>query len=100
MGYYKISRHFKWALSQVFDELGYDHVIIVEGKCVGIGQREVLIFTHYTLDDIIVAPDFYMYFSALWRLLNTDSSIMCISAYADNGKDNGRVRYFNPQQNG
>lgn len=38
MGYYKISRHYKWALGQAFDHLGYDTVLIVEddldiGKC-------------------------------------------------------------------
>ena len=30
MGYYKISRHYKWALGQMFDQLGYDSVLIVE----------------------------------------------------------------------
>ena len=30
MGYYKISRHYKWALGQVFDKLGYESVIVVE----------------------------------------------------------------------
>ena len=30
MGYYKISRHYKWALGQAFDHLSYDTVIIVE----------------------------------------------------------------------
>lgn len=30
MGYYKISRHFKWALGQAFDVLNYETVIIVE----------------------------------------------------------------------
>jgi alpha-1,3-mannosyl-glycoprotein beta-1,2-N-acetylglucosaminyltransferase len=30
MGYYKISRHFKWALGQMFDQMGYDTVLIVE----------------------------------------------------------------------
>ena len=40
MGYYKISRHYKWALGQAFDRLGYDTVLIVEddldiGKCLG-----------------------------------------------------------------
>ena len=30
MGYYKISRHYKWALGQAFDRLSYDTVIIVE----------------------------------------------------------------------
>lgn len=29
-GYYKISRHYKWGLSEVFS-YGYDFVIIVEG---------------------------------------------------------------------
>ena len=32
LGYYKISRHYKWALSQVFDQLQFKYVIIVEGK--------------------------------------------------------------------
>lgn len=31
-GYYKISRHFKWALNQMFNTLEYAAVIIVEGK--------------------------------------------------------------------
>ena len=31
LGYYKISRHYKWALNQVFHKLNYDAVIIVEG---------------------------------------------------------------------
>lgn len=30
MGYYKISRHYKWALGQAFDTMGYDTVLIVE----------------------------------------------------------------------
>lgn len=29
-GYYKISRHFKWALGQMFDQIGYETVLIVE----------------------------------------------------------------------
>ena len=31
-GYYKISRHYRWALSQVFDEMDYQYVLIVEGE--------------------------------------------------------------------
>ena len=31
-GYFKISRHYKWALTQIFDEMGYENVIIVEGR--------------------------------------------------------------------
>ena len=30
-GYYKIARHYKWALNQIFHRLKYDAVIIVEG---------------------------------------------------------------------
>jgi alpha-1,3-mannosyl-glycoprotein beta-1,2-N-acetylglucosaminyltransferase len=30
-GYYKISRHYRWALGQVFDDMGYQYVLIVEG---------------------------------------------------------------------
>lgn len=30
MGYYKISRHYKWALTQMFDVMKYETVIIVE----------------------------------------------------------------------
>lgn len=30
-GYYKIARHYGWALNTVFNE-GFDYVIIVEGK--------------------------------------------------------------------
>lgn len=29
-GYYKISRHYKWALGQLFDQMSYDTVLIVE----------------------------------------------------------------------
>lgn len=47
-------------------------------------------------DDLIIAPDFYMYFSALLPILNSDPTIMCVSAYADNGKRG----YINPQQSG
>ena len=30
-GYYKIARHFKWALNQVFSVMGHEYVLIVEG---------------------------------------------------------------------
>lgn len=30
-GYFKIARHYKWALNQVFLKLGYSTAIIVEG---------------------------------------------------------------------
>ncbi|XP_061771528.1 alpha-1,3-mannosyl-glycoprotein 2-beta-N-acetylglucosaminyltransferase-like isoform X1 [Nerophis ophidion] len=65
-GYYKISRHYRWALSQVFRN--YSTVIIVE-------------------DDLEVAPDFFEYFRALLPLLKSDPSLWCVSAWNDNGRD-------------
>jgi len=32
VNYYKIARHFKWALSQMFDVLMFDQIIVMEGK--------------------------------------------------------------------
>lgn len=45
-GYYKISRHYHWALNQVFKTLSHSSVVVVE-------------------DDLEVALDFFEYFRAL-----------------------------------
>ena len=66
-GYYKLSRHYKWALGRVFDVLHQDTVIIVE-------------------DDLEVAPDFFEYFEATKALLEKDPTLWCVSAWNDNGK--------------
>ncbi|XP_054162625.1 alpha-1,3-mannosyl-glycoprotein 2-beta-N-acetylglucosaminyltransferase-like [Oppia nitens] len=67
-GYYKIARHYGWALNQTFHTLNYDTVIIIE-------------------DDLDLSPDFFEYFRALYPLLKTDPTLYCISAWNDNGKD-------------
>lgn len=67
-GYYKIARHYGWALNTTF-QIGFDFVIIVE-------------------DDLNVAPDFFEYFLATYKLLKQDSSLWCVSAWNDNGKAN------------
>lgn len=67
MGYYKISRHYKWALSQVFSKQNIDSVVIVE-------------------DDLDIAPDFFEYFMATRPLLSEDPTLYCVSAWNDNGK--------------
>lgn len=67
-GYYKIARHYGWALNTTF-QIGFDFVIIVE-------------------DDLNVAPDFFEYFLATHKLLKQDSSLWCVSAWNDNGKAN------------
>ena len=66
-GYYKISRHYKWALEQVFMRHGFQSVIITE-------------------DDLFVADDFFDYFQAMQRVLLKDQSLFCVSAWNDNGK--------------
>nr|XP_057909273.1 alpha-1,3-mannosyl-glycoprotein 2-beta-N-acetylglucosaminyltransferase a [Doryrhamphus excisus] len=65
-GYYKISRHYRWALNQVFKD--HSAVIIVE-------------------DDLEVAPDFFEYFGATLPLLKSDPKLWCVSAWNDNGRD-------------
>ncbi|GFS10954.1 alpha-1,3-mannosyl-glycoprotein 2-beta-N-acetylglucosaminyltransferase [Elysia marginata] len=67
VGYYKIARHYKWALDQIFVTFNYPAVIIVE-------------------DDLDISPDFYEYFSATYPLLKQDPDLWCVSAWNDNGK--------------
>ncbi|EDW02675.1 alpha-1,3-mannosyl-glycoprotein 2-beta-N-acetylglucosaminyltransferase [Drosophila grimshawi] len=67
-GYYKIARHYGWALNTTF-QIGFDFVVIVE-------------------DDLNVAPDFFEYFLGTHKLLKQDSSLWCVSAWNDNGKAN------------
>nr|XP_049698968.1 alpha-1,3-mannosyl-glycoprotein 2-beta-N-acetylglucosaminyltransferase isoform X1 [Helicoverpa armigera] len=66
-GYYKIARHYKFALNHVFETLGHEAVIIVE-------------------DDLDISPDFFEYFLGTYPLLLKDHTLWCISAWNDNGK--------------
>ncbi|XP_026742000.1 alpha-1,3-mannosyl-glycoprotein 2-beta-N-acetylglucosaminyltransferase [Trichoplusia ni] len=66
-GYYKIARHYKFALNHVFETLGHEAVIIVE-------------------DDLDISPDFFEYFLGTYPLLLKDKTLWCISAWNDNGK--------------
>ncbi|XP_053718484.1 alpha-1,3-mannosyl-glycoprotein 2-beta-N-acetylglucosaminyltransferase b isoform X1 [Synchiropus splendidus] len=67
-GYYKIARHYRWALNQVFRTFSQSTVVIVE-------------------DDLEVSVDFYEYFRALYPILRADPSLWCVSAWNDNGRD-------------
>lgn len=66
-GYFKIARHYGWALNQTFHDFGYSQAIVVE-------------------DDLEVAPDFFQYFEATLPVLRRDRSLYCVSAWNDNGK--------------
>ncbi|NWR95940.1 MGAT1 acetylglucosaminyltransferase, partial [Furnarius figulus] len=67
-GYYKIARHYRWALGQVFRTFRYRAAIVVE-------------------DDLEVAPDFFEYFQAALPLLRADHTLWCVSAWNDNGRE-------------
>ncbi|KAL3655606.1 hypothetical protein CASFOL_000002 [Castilleja foliolosa] len=67
IAYYKIARHYKWALDQLFYKHKFSRVIILE-------------------DDMEIAPDFFDYFEAGAKLLDQDKSIMAISSWNDNGQ--------------
>ncbi|XP_044747463.1 alpha-1,3-mannosyl-glycoprotein 2-beta-N-acetylglucosaminyltransferase [Coccinella septempunctata] len=68
-GYFKIARHYGWALNQMFFNYNYSTIIIVE-------------------DDLEVAPDFYEYFLGTYPILKKDPTLWCVSAWNDNGKEN------------
>jgi len=68
LGYYKLSSHYKWALNKVFELFPQStSVIIVE-------------------DDLDISPDFFSYFNATLPLLTQDPTLICVSAWNDNGK--------------
>ena len=67
-GYYKISRHYAWALNQTFNFFNYNTVIIVE-------------------DDLDISSDFFEYFRGLYPILKSDPTLWCVSAWNDNGKE-------------
>lgn len=67
IAYYKIARHYKWALDQLFYKHKFSRVIILE-------------------DDMEISPDFFDYFGAGADLLDRDKSIMAISSWNDNGQ--------------
>ncbi|KAK8659654.1 hypothetical protein V6N13_029851 [Hibiscus sabdariffa] len=67
IAYYKIARHYKWALDELFSKHNFDRVIILE-------------------DDMEIAPDFFDYFEAAAALLDKDNSIMAVSSWNDNGQ--------------
>ncbi|KAM3654590.1 LOW QUALITY PROTEIN: alpha-1,3-mannosyl-glycoprotein 2-beta-N-acetylglucosaminyltransferase [Ammospiza maritima maritima] len=67
-GYYRIARHYRWALGQVFRTFRHRAAIVVE-------------------DDLEVAPDFFEYFQAVLPLLREDRSLWCASAWNDNGRE-------------
>lgn len=67
IAYYKIARHYKWALDELFIRHNFSRVIILE-------------------DDMEIAADFFDYFEATSALLENDKTIMAVSSWNDNGQ--------------
>lgn len=67
-GYFKIARHYKYALDKIFMDFQFQSVIITE-------------------DDLNLAVDFFHYFEAMYSVMLSDPSIFCTSAWNDNGKE-------------
>ncbi|CAH9134804.1 unnamed protein product [Cuscuta epithymum] len=67
IAYYKIARHYKWALDKLFYKHNFSRVLILE-------------------DDMEIATDFFDYFEAGATLLDRDKSVMAISSWNDNGQ--------------
>lgn len=65
--YFKISRHYGWAIDKVFEMKHIERVIILE-------------------EDLEVSADFFHYMAGGAWLLDEDPSIWCVSAWNDNGK--------------
>ncbi|KAF2069244.1 hypothetical protein CYY_009436 [Polysphondylium violaceum] len=65
--YLAIARHYKWALTEMFDVKDYKSLIILE-------------------DDLKVSPDFINYMETMKPLLDSDPSLFCVSAWNDNAK--------------
>lgn len=66
-GYQRLCAHYRWALDQLFEVMGYQQAIILE-------------------EDIEVSPDFFSYFAATLPLLRADPELFCVSAWNDNGR--------------
>jgi len=66
-GYQRLAAHYRWALDQMFEDLGHEQLIVLE-------------------DDLEVAPDFFGYFAATLPLLRADPCLFCVSAWNDNGR--------------
>uniref|UniRef100_A0AC35TFZ4 Alpha-1,3-mannosyl-glycoprotein 2-beta-N-acetylglucosaminyltransferase n=1 Tax=Rhabditophanes sp. KR3021 TaxID=114890 RepID=A0AC35TFZ4_9BILA len=67
--YFLIAHHYKYGLDRIFREYNFDKVIVTE-------------------EDLDISSDFFLYFYSMRKVLDNDPSIMCISAWNDNGGKN------------
>jgi alpha-1,3-mannosyl-glycoprotein beta-1,2-N-acetylglucosaminyltransferase len=73
-GYHALAMHYGWALQQVFD-----------GKAAAVGAGMLPHRVVILEEDIHVAPDFFDYFAVLSPVLDSDRTLLAVSAFNDNG---------------
>ena len=71
-GYFKIARHYGWALNKTFVDMGFDQVRFLSSIFLGPTMRLQVIVVE---DDLEISPDFFEYFSATLPLLKEDKSL-------------------------
>ena len=72
--YYRISRHYGYALSRLFDDCReFARAIVLE-------------------EDMVVSPDFFSFMSAMAPILDEDPTVYAISSWNDNGLSDSAVR--------
>ncbi|VEU37088.1 unnamed protein product [Pseudo-nitzschia multistriata] len=79
--YVKLARHFGWAISSVFDGTALSSDALPE---------RIMILE----EDIEVAPDFFSYMESTSTLLDTDPTLLAVSAF----NDNGHLKYGDPKR--
>uniref|UniRef100_A0A0N4ZRY6 alpha-1,3-mannosyl-glycoprotein 2-beta-N-acetylglucosaminyltransferase n=1 Tax=Parastrongyloides trichosuri TaxID=131310 RepID=A0A0N4ZRY6_PARTI len=68
INYRRIAEHYKYALDKYFKSFSFDTVVITE-------------------EDLDISPDFFDYFKKMRDLLLEDKTLMCVSAWNDNGME-------------
>uniref|UniRef100_A0A7S1UY43 alpha-1,3-mannosyl-glycoprotein 2-beta-N-acetylglucosaminyltransferase n=1 Tax=Grammatophora oceanica TaxID=210454 RepID=A0A7S1UY43_9STRA len=78
-GYYALANHYGWALEQVFSGQAYDEN--ESQSDFPLPLRTILLE-----EDLRIAPDFFSYMKATAPLLDSDPTLLAVSAFNDNGK--------------
>ena len=71
-GYFKIARHYGWALNKTFVDMAFDQV---GTSWIFLGWKFLLNQVIVVEDDLEISPDFFEYFSATLPLLKQDKSL-------------------------
>ena len=75
--YEALARHYKWALTKLFDGSVYN---TNKGTGVPLPQRVIILE-----EDLHISPDFFSYMYATSKILDEDDTLLSVSAFNDNG---------------